>query len=183
MLFSQAAFHFSGISSSYQHVRSVGAFFVLPASTLSTDHLVLTHCDDTCFLTIAATAPGVNTTVAPRLKFTGVQSVYYKQTDYHNGSVIQESLKQYQVFPECLCTLSFSPRAQFDAVGTLLFMFDMNQPSLPIPFSSILVSVSVFMALSTVFHSINSPDIPPFSDSVLQVFALSYWSSELYITL
>ena len=34
-------------------------------------------------------------------------------------------------------------------------------------FYSVLVSVSVFMALSTVFHSINSPDNSPLSHSVL----------------
>ena len=34
---------------------------------------------------------------------------------------------------------------------------DINQPSLPTPFHSVLVSVSVFMALLTVFRSINSP--------------------------
>ena len=48
-------------------------------------------------------------------------------------------------------------------------MSDINQPSLSIPFYSLLVSVSVFMALSTVFHSINSHDNSPFSDSVLPV--------------
>ena len=36
-------------------------------------------------------------------------------------------------------------------------------------FYSVLVSVSVFMALSTVFHSINSPDNSPLSHSVLLV--------------
>ena len=35
---------------------------------------------------------------------------------------------------------------------------DINQSNLPTPFYSVLVSVSDFMALSTVFHSINSPD-------------------------
>ena len=39
-----------------------------------------------------------------------------------------------------------------------VYVIDINQPSLPTPFSSVLVSVSVFMALSTVFHSLNSPD-------------------------
>ena len=48
--------------------------------------------------------------------------------------------------------------------------FDINQPSLPTPFYSALVSVSVFMALSTVFHSINSPNNSPLSHSVLLVF-------------
>ena len=33
-----------------------------------------------------------------------------------------------------------------------VYVFDVNQPSLPIPFYSVLVSVSVFMALSTVIH-------------------------------
>ena len=50
-------------------------------------------------------------------------------------------------------------------------VFDINQPSLPTPFYSVLVSVSVFMALSTVFHSINS-DNSPLSHSVLLVFFL-----------
>ena len=50
------------------------------------------------------------------------------------------------------------------------YVFDINQPSLPTPFYSALVSVSVFMALSTVFHSINSPNNSPLSHSVLSVF-------------
>ena len=48
-----------------------------------------------------------------------------------------------------------------------VYVFGVNQPSLPIPFYSVLVSVSVFMALSTVFHSINSPDNSPLSRPVL----------------
>ena len=58
-----------------------------------------------------------------------------------------------------------------------------NQPSLPTPFNSVLVSVFVFLALSTVFHSINSPGNSPFSHSVLVVLALPYWSFQLYISL
>ena len=38
-----------------------------------------------------------------------------------------------------------------------VYFFDINQPSFPTPFYSILVSVSVFMALSTLFHSIILP--------------------------
>ena len=49
---------------------------------------------------------------------------------------------------------------------------DINRPSLPTPFYSVLVSVSVFMPLSTVFHSINSRDKCPFSHSVLLVLNL-----------
>ena len=60
-----------------------------------------------------------------------------------------------------------------------VYVPDINQPSLPTPFYSVLVSVSVFMALSTVFHSINSPDNSPLSHSVLLVLFLLYWSFEL----
>ena len=52
--------------------------------------------------------------------------------------------------------------------------FDTNQPSLPTPFYSVLVSISVFMALSTAFHSINSPDSCQFSHSVPLVLSLPY---------
>ena len=51
-----------------------------------------------------------------------------------------------------------------------VYVFDINQPSLPTLFYSVLVSVSAFMALSTVFHSINSPDNSSLSHSVLPVF-------------
>ena len=64
-----------------------------------------------------------------------------------------------------------------------VYVFDINQPSLPTPYYSVLVSVSVFMALSTVFHSINSPDNSPLSNSVLSVLIPSYWSFQLYISL
>ena len=46
-------------------------------------------------------------------------------------------------------------------------VFDINQQRLPTPFYSVLVSISVFMALSTVFHSIDSPDNSLLSHSVL----------------
>ena len=35
-----------------------------------------------------------------------------------------------------------------------VYVFDINKPSLPAPSYSVLVSVSVFMSLSTVFHSV-----------------------------
>ena len=53
-----------------------------------------------------------------------------------------------------------------------VYVCDINQPSLPTPFYSVLVSISVFMAFSTVFHLINSPDNSPFSHSVLPVLSL-----------
>ena len=48
-----------------------------------------------------------------------------------------------------------------------VYVFDINQLSMPTPHYSVLVSVAVRMTLSTVFHSINSPDNSPFSQSVL----------------
>ena len=62
-----------------------------------------------------------------------------------------------------------TPQAHQHAVAMLWFMSDVNQTSLPTPFSSVLVPVSVFMALSTVFHLINSPD-----SCFLTVFFQSY---------
>ena len=51
-----------------------------------------------------------------------------------------------------------------------VYVLDINQPSLPTPFLfSVLVSVSVCMALSAIFHSINVPDTSPLSHSVLPV--------------
>ena len=65
-----------------------------------------------------------------------------------------------------------------------VYVYDRNhQPSLPTLFNSFLVSVSVFMALSTAFHSINSPDNSPFSHSVLPVLSLPYWFFQIYISL
>ena len=63
-----------------------------------------------------------------------------------------------------------------------IYVFDINQPSLRTPFYSVLVSVSVFMALATVFHFINSPDNSPLSHSVLPVLFLPYLSFQLYIS-
>ena len=63
-----------------------------------------------------------------------------------------------------------------------VYVLDIKQPSLPTPFSSVLVSVSVFMALSTVFHSINSPDNSRLSHSVLPVLILPHWSFQLCIS-
>ena len=82
------------------------------------------------------------------------------------------------VFPQ-----STSPRAHLLVVGMLLFMSDINQPSLPTPFFFKFCSwsISVFMALSTVSHCINSPDNSSFSQSVLPILSLPYWSFQFYI--
>ena len=73
-------------------------------------------------------------------------------------------------------------RAHLHVVGIAVYVFDINQLSLPTPFYSVLVSISVFAALSTAFHSINSPDNSLFSHSVFPVLALPYWSFQLYIS-
>ena len=62
-----------------------------------------------------------------------------------------------------------------------VYVFNINQSSLPTPFYSVLVSISVFMALSTVFHSINSPNNFLLSNSVFPVLFLPYWSIQLCI--
>ena len=71
-----------------------------------------------------------------------------------------------------------SPSGGRDVV---VYVFDIKQPSLPTPFYSVLFSISVFMALSTVFYSINSHDNSLLSHSVLLVLVLPYWSFQLYI--
>ena len=67
--------------------------------------------------------------------------------------------------------------------NVVVYVFDINQPSLPTPFYSVLVSIFVSMAFSTVFYSINSPDNSPFSHSLLPAFFLPYRSFQLYISL
>ena len=60
-----------------------------------------------------------------------------------------------------------------------VYVLDINQLSLPTPFHSVLVCISVFMTLSTVFQPINSPDKSPVSRSVLPVLFLPNWSFQL----
>ena len=61
-------------------------------------------------------------------------------------------------------------------------VFDVNQPTLPTPFCSLFVSISVFMALSSVFRSINSPN-SLFSHFVLPVLFLPQpWYDPLWLT-
>ena len=63
----------------------------------------------------------------------------------------------------------------------VVYVLDINQLSLPISFYSVFVSISVFIALSTVFHSINSPENSALSHSVLLVPFLPYWSLYLFM--
>ena len=65
----------------------------------------------------------------------------------------------------------------------LVYVSDINQLRLPIPFYSVLVSSSVLMALLTVFHSLTSPDNSTLSRAFLPVLFLPYWSFPLYVSL
>ena len=64
-----------------------------------------------------------------------------------------------------------------------VYAFDINQSSLPTPLYSVLASVSVFTALSNVFHSTNSLDNSSLSHSVLLILILPHRSFQLYISL
>ena len=77
--------------------------------------------------------------------------------------------------PACLRR---SPRARLHVVGMLRFMIlAYTNRACPL---CLLMSFSVFMALSPVFHSINFLDHFPLSHSVLPVVFLPYWSFQLY---
>ena len=71
----------------------------------------------------------------------------------------------------------------FSGEDATVYVCDTNQPIFPTPFYSVLLSIFVFMALSTVSLSINSPNHSPFSHSVLPVLSVPYWSFQLYISL
>ena len=62
----------------------------------------------------------------------------------------------------CLRLAVGSPSRSGDVT---IFVKEINQSSLPTSFYSVLVSISIFLALSTVFPSINSPNNSPFSHS------------------
>ena len=98
-----------------------------------------------------------------------------------------ESLPQPSYKPLLLTGLKAttkSPRARPLVGGEVtVYVSDINQPNLPTLFYSAVVSAIVFMALLTVFHSINSPDTPPHSHSVLPALFLPYWSFQLYVSL
>ena len=66
----------------------------------------------------------------------------------------------------------------------VVYVKDTDQPSLPTPFFILVLCLfPSFVALSTVFHFINSPDNSPLSHSVLPVLILFYWPFQLCISL
>ena len=90
--------------------------------------------------------------------------------------------KSVQIFPIADFTL-MSTGSLSRGMDVAVYVFEINQPSFPTPFYSVFVSVSVFMALSAVFHSINSPENSLLSHSVLPGLFLLYWSFQLHIYL
>ena len=83
---------------------------------------------------------------------------------WDSGSIFEVICKMIHL--TCVKVPTGSPSCGGDVT---VYVPDKNQPSLPTTFYSVLVSVSVFLALSTVFHSINSPNNSPLSHSVLLV--------------
>ena len=88
-----------------------------------------------------------------------------------------------QCDPAITSSFSVTTHSPLHGGDVVLYVKEINQPSLPTPFYSVLVSVSVFMALSTVFHSINSPHNSPLSHSVLLILIPSYWPFQLYLSM
>ena len=84
------------------------------------------------------------------------------------------TMQRYAVLATSLSLFLVSSGSPSRGGDVAVYVFDINQPSLPTPLYSVHVSVSVFMALSTVFHSINSPDNSQLSHSVLPVLFLPY---------
>ena len=99
-------------------------------------------------------------------------------TKTHKTTTTTKTTTNKKDFP-LLCVPADSPSRGWDVT---VYVSDMNQPSLPTPFYFVLVSISVFRALSTVFYSINSPHNSPLSLSVLSVLSLPYLSFQpLYL--
>ena len=98
-------------------------------------------------------------------------------TEYLTSSIFTTPSTEYCSF---VSVLAGSPSRGGDVA---VYVIAINQPSLPTAFDSVLVSISFFVALSTVFHSIKSPDNSSLSHSVLPVLFLPYGSFQLYISL
>ena len=99
---------------------------------------------------------------------------------HDDGNSIQLALHMHQPHKRTvLPPQQSSTTSHLHMVGMLRFVPDIK-PTLLTPFYSVLVSISVFMALATVFLFINSSDNSSFSHSVLLVLSLPYWSFQLH---
>ena len=103
--------------------------------------------------------------------------------EMQTGKFVRVTERVHEVIvPVCLLLVLLVPTGSPSrGGGVVVYVSDINKPSLPTPFYFVLVSISVFMSLSTVFHSINSPDNSPFSRSVILVLFVPYWSFQLHI--
>ena len=120
---------------------------------------------------------------------------HYKQRHKEdgNGKVYSFRLKknchEIHVPAQCSCRLLAKRPMHKSPLGlssrggdVMVYAFDINcEIAHSFFLNSGLVFISVSMTLSTVFHSINTPDNSPFSHSVLPVLSLSYWSFQLYL--
>ena len=79
------------------------------------------------------------------------------------------TMQRYAILATSLSLFLVSSGSPSRGGDVAVYVFDINQPSLPTPLYSVHVSVSVVMALSVVFHSINSLASYPLSHSVLSV--------------
>ena len=115
-----------------------------------------------------------NTPVPPPLAVFKSYLIIYLFSEFSKVYLIQSKLPFfYSHFQHFFIQLPLAvvPTGSLSSGGdAAVNFFDINQPSLITPFYSVLVSVSVFMALSAVFHFINSPD---------KLSALSFCSSGL----
>ena len=110
------------------------------------------------------------TASAPVCLFYNLKKIFFLPDYYsHNAVPTTPGYLLYHLFSHI--TITFE-------IVVFVISIDINQPSLSIPFYSVLVSVSAFtLSFSTVFHSINSHDNSLLSHSVLHhVLFLPYWS-------
>ena len=115
------------------------------------------------------------------LKATGSSDRFAGHPQYksHSQSFLTHNIKERLALYNYWQNVAGSPSGGGDDAA---YVFDIKQVSWSIPFYSALVSMYLSMALSTVFHSINSPDSSPLSHSVLPVLFLPHWSFQLYIS-
>ena len=105
-------------------------------------------------------------------------------TDLERRSLKNIKKLQTAIHSICVLWIHSSPRGLTLTWWVCYGLCQRHRPAVvALSFLSILVSVSVFMALSTVFHSIDSLDNSLFSHSVLPVSSLPGWSFQLYVSL
>ena len=101
--------------------------------------------------------------------------IIFDQFDLFLTAAVQDYLTSSHT--HSLCGLTFT---WWGSCGVFFFFLHKPNELVHSFFYSVLVSISVFVALSTVFHCMNSPDNVPLSHSVLPVLFLPYWSFQLY---